>query len=330
MPKQIEWRGFVDLQVNGYLGIDFSDPALSPDAARKTCRALLAHGTAAFLPTIVTSAHDTYRRNLPLLASLLQEQEFAGRLLGLHLEGPFISPEPGARGVHNPAHIRPPDPIELDELIELSSATVKLITIAAEIPGADEFIRHAVSRGIAVSLGHQLANPSALAKAAESGATALTHLGNGIPAMIPRHENPLWAGMSEDQLNGMIITDGHHLPPPVIKCILRAKGIERSIVVSDAAPIAGMPPGPYHALGNDVILEASGRLYNPESGYLAGSGSTMFECMNHLAGLDILSEDELLRVGFLNPLKLIGLTPSAISASAPHIRYDPKLKTFFL
>ncbi|MEI6423903.1 MAG: N-acetylglucosamine-6-phosphate deacetylase, partial [Lentisphaerota bacterium] len=157
-----------------------------------------------------------------------------------------------------------------------------------------------------VSLGHQLANSADFAKAAAAGAKAMTHLGNGLPNLLPRHPNTLWDGIAEDSLVAMIITDGHHLPPSVIKTIIRAKGVDNCVVVSDAAPIAGLKPGKYRNLGGEVVLDKSGRLYNPVLNCLSGSSFNMTKCMNYLKGLNLLSEKELIKIGYENPLKLIG------------------------
>ena len=135
-------------------------------------------------------------------------------------------------------------------------------------------------------------------RAVEAGAKAVTHLGNGIPGTIDRHNNSMWPALSNDNLNAMLITDGHHLPAPVVKSMIRAKGVSRCIVVSDASPLAGMPPGKYEYIGEDVILEKDGRLHNARRNCLAGSSLTMIECMNYLASLKMLSPDELVSMGF--------------------------------
>ncbi len=305
-------HGLVDLQVNGFKGVDFSDPGLTEDKFIRTCRMLLDRGTSSFLPTIVTSPEDNYRKILPVMAKVLDMPEFEGRLLGIHVEGPFISPEPGACGIHNREWIRKPDITFLNELFECSGEKIKLLTIAAEVEGAEEITGHAVSLGISVSLGHQMADESDIERVVKAGASAMTHLGNGIPATIPRHRNPIWAGLSNDSLTAMLITDGHHLPSAVIKSFIKAKGVSRCIVTSDASVIAGMPPGTYSYGGENVVLEENGLLHNPERGCLAGSSSTMIECMNHLASLNFLTTDELLKVGFYNPLRLIGIEPENI------------------
>lgn len=315
--------GWVDVQVNGFLGVDFSSPNLTEADFIRACRALLAQGlavsavvptavnfgepTSAFLPTVITSLLDTYARNLPLMAGVMAREEFQGRLLGFHLEGPFISRAPGAVGAHHPAYVQEPDTALLEHLLDWADGRVRLLTLAAELPGADDLARCAVERGIAVSIGHSLYTTADLDRLAEAGATALTHFGNGIPNVLPRHDNPLWAGLAHEAYTAMCITDGHHLPAPVIKTVARVKGADKFIVVSDASPVAGLPPGRYHFLDNDAILEPSGRFHNPEKQCLVGSSATMSQCMAHLASLGVFSEAELKQVGWENPLRLIGL-----------------------
>ncbi|MCD6288091.1 MAG: N-acetylglucosamine-6-phosphate deacetylase [Candidatus Hydrogenedentes bacterium] len=321
--------GLVDLQVNGYGGVDFSGEGLRSDDFADACRRLLNSGTSAFLPTVITSADEVYRQNLPILADAIERPEFRGRLLGVHIEGPFISPCDGARGAHTAAWVRPPDTDYLDTLIEWSRGTIKLITIAAELDGAAELARHAVSRGITVSLGHQMAGYEAVDELARAGATALTHLGNGAPATTPRHDNPIWAGLANDGLTAMLITDGHHLPAHLIKTFARVKGASRLIVTSDAAPLAGLPPGRYRTLGNDVVLDETGKLYNPHTGFLVGSSSTMIQCMNYLASLDLLSPADLIEVGYFNPLRLIGVDPQSVRSVA-NLSFDANTRKFVI
>jgi N-acetylglucosamine-6-phosphate deacetylase len=298
----------VDLQVNGFRGIDFSSPEVTGDQIIEIAERLAEAGTTAFLATMITSPQEVYRRNLPILAAAANDPRLKGRLLGIHLEGPFLNPGEGARGAHNPDWMISGNVNRLRELIELGGGTVRLLTIAADIDGAETIARAAREHHIAVSLGHHLANAEQIARCRAAGATAVTHLGNGLPRMIDRHANPLWPAMADDGLTAMIITDGHHLPPDLIHVIVRAKTARRIVVTSDSSPLAGMAPGRYHSLGNDCVLDPSGRLYNPTTGYLVGSSATMRQCMEHLSSLNILSNDELLAVGYANPLKLIGMT----------------------
>lgn len=325
----IEIPGLVDVQVNGYKGVDFSDAELKPKDFIRACRGMLDAGTTAFLPTMITSPEDVYERNLPIIAEAMDLPEFQGRLLGIHIEGPFISPQAGNRGAHNADWIRPPDIGLLDRLIGWSNGKIKLLTIAAETDGADGLTRHAVSRGIAVALGHQTAEEEELSKLAEAGAVAITHLGNGIPAILPRHNNPIWAGLAEDRLFATIITDGNHLPPSLLKTIIRAKGPARCVVISDATSLTGFEPGTYQTLGHKVILQENGRIHDPETGYMCGSSATMLKCMNHLASFGILSLQELIAVGFHNPLEIIGMTRDDIK-SEQILCFDVEDSVFYI
>ncbi|MBN8216575.1 MAG: amidohydrolase family protein [Spirochaetes bacterium] len=313
--------GFVDLQVNGYLGIDFSGPDLTEESFLAVCAALEKKGTAGFLPTVITSSAEIYERNLPLMAKALRHPEARRMVLGFHLEGPFISPDDGYRGAHPKPCVREPDPAFLDRLQSLAMGEVKLLTVAAERPACAALIAHAVAKGIRVSLGHQNASATDLEGALAAGATALTHLGNGIPSTMARHPNPIWDGLAEDKILAMVITDGHHVPDRVLKSFFRAKG-EKILVVSDASPIAGLPAGRYEALGNPAVIEPNGRLYNPETGYLVGSSYSMIECMNHLATCAWHSEGDLVTLGTHRPLAYLGLDRNRLAESPMSLEFD--------
>lgn len=313
--------GLIDLQVNGYKGVDFSSPDLTVANCAWGCRELLGAGTTAFLPTLITSPAGIYAQNLPILAGLIDAEEFRGRVLGIHLEGPFLSPVDGARGAHDARWVRKPDVAYFEELIRLANDKIRLITIAADREGADELARCAVRHGIAVALGHHMADEEDLDRLVAVGAKALTHLGNGVPALLDRHRNPVWAGLANDDLSATVIADGHHLPPSLLKTILRTKGPQRSIVISDASPLAGLEPGDYWSMGAPVRLEANGKLYNPATGYMAGSSATIFECANHLASLDLAGFNDLQAMFFYNPLRLLGITPNKV-ATAKGLFFD--------
>ena len=321
--------GLVDLQVNGYKGVNFSDVNLTQDDLCRACRGVFDAGTTGFLATVITSSVEVYEHNLPIITTALQQDEFHGRLLGIHLEGPFISPAEGARGAHDSQWIGQADVGLLEQLLDWADGKVRLLTIAAELEGAEDLARYAAARGIAVSLGHQMAREQDIRRLVRAGAVSLTHLGNGVPAMLGRHENPIWAGLVNDDLVAMIITDGHHLPASLMKTIIRTKGAERCVVVSDVTSPAGLGAGRYNVLGHDVVLEETGLLHDPQTGYLAGSSAVMLECMNHLASLDLVSPHELIAMGFYNPLRLIGLGPDDVGQGRD-IYFDEASKTFHL
>lgn len=297
--------GWVDLQVNGFAGIDFSAPGLTVEAVGQVAEELARRGTAAFCPTMVTSPLEVYEQNLPVLAKAAERPGPGAAILGIHLEGPFISPEDGARGAHSRDSVRLPDVDLFRRLDDLAGGRVVLLTLAPELPGAPAVITTATELGVTVSLGHHLASETAISRACDCGARAVTHFGNGIPNLLPRHPNPLWSQLAEPRLTLMLIADGHHVPASLIRVVFQCRGAGGTIVVSDAAPVAGLPPGPYRTLGQQVELEPSGRLWNPVGKHLVGSSASMRECMEFLDSLQLADETGLQRVGRENALALI-------------------------
>ena len=315
-------KGFIDLQVNGYLGVDFSEPGLTLDDVRRVTETLVLRGTLAYCPTVITASWETYVQNLPVLAQAMETPDLQPHLLGLHLEGPFISPEDGARGAHPRPSTRNPDLEFFERLLALAEGNVSIVTVAPELPGAGDLIRHIAGKGIAVFLGHHLAGPKQIDRACQAGALASTHLGNGLPNMLPRHMNPIWDQLAEERLTALLITDGHHIPDNFIRVVSKVKSPQQLAVTSDSAPVAGMPPGRYDTLGQKVVLEESGRLWNPVGQHLVGSSSSMMECMNYLAALNLMEEEDLCLVGYHNPLRLVGKKlPADQFARLPSLTY---------
>lgn len=296
---------YVDLQINGYMGIDFADPELTEEKFLVTAENILKSGTKVFLPTLVTSSRETYFRNIRLMAEAVERHGLKQNIPGVHLEGPFISSEKGAIGAHLREYVQSADCSYFDELMERANGFIALMTVAAELPNVTALIRHASKQGVVVSCGHQMAGTDDLKEAARAGAKLLTHLGNGCPNQIDRHKNMIWAGMACDELAAMIITDGHHLPDELVKCIIRCKGVDNIIVTSDAAPIAGFPPGRYNCWGNDAILAENGRFYNPEKGCLVGSSVCMKDCAVYLEKQGF-SEADIEKMTLINPLRILG------------------------
>ena len=294
-----------DVQVNGAFGVDFSAPDLTGDQFLRTAEKILQAGVTRFLPTVITSSMAVYQKNLPCIVKAVEKAGLTYEIPGFHLEGPFISGEPGAVGAHPKECVLPATLENLQNLYELADGKVLLMTIAAELPGANELAEQASKMNICISLGHQLANGEQIRQI--SSAKALTHLGNGIPNMINRHHNPIWSGLADDKLTALFITDGHHLPAEVIQCFIRCKGADKLIVTSDASSAAGLPPGRYSVLGNDAVLDVSGKLYNPEKQCLVGSASLMPQCIQFLKNLQLVSDDELEKMVWYNPHQLLGM-----------------------
>ena len=293
---------WVDLQVNGHNGVDYSSAELTADGIVRSIEELAEAGTAVFLPTLVTSSEELYCRNLPLIKNTVEKYGLQKHVPGIHLEGPMIT----AKGSHNPEYFKECTAENVRKYFDISEGFIKIMTFSADGDGAPEAVAEANALGIIPSVGHHMATYNDIHRAADAGGRLLTHLGNACPNLLGRHENPLLAGLAEDRMKAMIITDGHHLPADLIKIIFKVKGVENIIVTSDACSICGYAPGEYNLWGNRAVLTADGKLYNPEKECLVAAASTMQMCMDFLASLDILSEDELLAVGRLNALKLLG------------------------
>ena len=300
--------GWVDLQVNGYAGVDFNSPGLCVEAVKTVVDRLAADGTAAFLPTFVTADPEMVVANIrTVLAARRRYAECERAVLGFFLEGPFISPEPGAVGTHPVEWVHPPDLALFDRFQDAAEGLVKMVNVAAELPGAPDFVRELSARGVAVSLGHQMAaDPARLEPCIASGAKAFTHLGNGIPNLIDRHDNIIFAALVEDRASVMFIPDGHHLPDTMLKLYCRAVPLKRLIAVSDSQYPAGMPPGEYEVCGARARLEPNGLLWNPARNCLVGATAPMARMMELLSGRIGLTAGELQAIGHDNPLSLIG------------------------
>jgi N-acetylglucosamine-6-phosphate deacetylase len=307
-----DMRGFVDLQVNGFNGVGFTDLDVNEEALVTALRHLIADGTALFLPTLITAEEAVYARNLPLVARIITREEFAPHCPGFHLEGPFLSPTKGAAGAHNPGWMQEGSAALLTRLQTWADGRIRLLTIAPEIPGAITLIKQARQLGMVVSLGHHMAKSDIMSQAIDAGATALTHLGNGLPHMMERHHNPLIDGLAEDRLQAMIIGDGHHVPWNLLRVMLRAKGLARCCLVSDAAPIANHPPGAYACLGTTGVINDAGRLENQQTGYLLGSSYTIRRVVNATRNALQLCDADMWQLAVHNPLQLLGLPSSPI------------------
>ena len=298
--------GWVDLQVNGHNGVDYSDENLTKDGILRSIEELLATGTDIFLPTIITGELTKLARNARMIYEVVEANGLLKHVPGIHFEGPFISNVPGAVGAHSPAWVQKPTPENVAALIDSVPGYIRIVSIGADTEGAPEAVAMMKERGVVVSVGHHMANSEQVRAAADAGAQLLTHLGNGCPNQLDRHRNPFYAGLAEDRLTAMIITDGHHLPGELVRIIIKVKGTDKVIVTSDASSPTGLPPGRYKTLNIDAVLEANGKLHIPERKCLAGSASTMAMCMNFLDSLDFLTCDELRMLGRDNALKILG------------------------
>jgi N-acetylglucosamine-6-phosphate deacetylase len=286
--------GFFDSQVNGYGGVDFNGRDLTPERLRLAILSLASSGVTGFFPTLTTAPHGRMIANLKILARAVDADPLFGRMCrGIHLEGPYISPEEGFRGAHPREFVRPPDLEEMERFQEACGGRIRLVTLAPEVDGAIPFIEWAVSRGMVVGLAHTNASEEILEDALRAGARLSCHLGNGAHALLPRHRNPIQKQLSMDGLMASIIADGVHLPDYVVQNFIRAKGIERILLTTDSMAAAGAPAGKY-AIGDlEVEISPDGRSPRlPGTPYLAGSVLTMDQAVTNVmqfAGIDLPS-----------------------------------------
>jgi N-acetylglucosamine-6-phosphate deacetylase len=253
--------GLVDIQINGYGGQEFSSPALTPEKVAAIVRQHFEFGVTALCPTLTTQSLDVLSHGLRTIAAACEaDRGIGGRVVGIHLEGPFISPEDGPRGAHPAEHCRLPDWDLFCRLQDAAGGRIVLLTMSVEFDEAPLFIERAVASGVVVSIGHTGASSRQIRAAVDAGASLSTHLGNGAHRMLRRHPNYLWDQLAEDRLHASLIVDGHHLPPEVVKTFVRAKTPQRCILVSDVSGLAGLPPGRYTGSGCELEILADGRL----------------------------------------------------------------------
>jgi N-acetylglucosamine-6-phosphate deacetylase len=265
--------GFIDLQVNGYGGCDLNADTVDADAVLALVRQMISTGVTTFVPTLITAPEEKIIRALRVLAEAREASALAAHAIPfVHVEGPHISPEDGARGAHPREPVRPPSVAEFERWQGACGDLVGMVTLSPHWENAEEYIAALAGKGIRVAIGHTHAAPERIHSAAAAGATLSTHLGNGIAGTLPRHPNPIWAQLAEERLTATFIADGHHMPADTLKAMVRAKGIERSILISDSVALAGMPPGLYDApVGGRVELSADGRASIAGTKVLAGA-----------------------------------------------------------
>lgn len=318
--------GLIDLQVNGYGGEDINAHDPEPETIIALTRKMMATGVTTYLPTIITASEKEITSALRAIAEARRREKFvADAIPYIHLEGPNISATDGPRGAHRREQVRSPSLAEFDRWQTVSCGLVGMVTLSPHFPESPEYIAKLSSRGVHVAIGHTDASSDAIRRAIDAGARLSTHLGNGIAGMIPRHANSLWPQLADDRLTATMIADGHHVPDHLLKVMLRTKGIERSILVSDAVALAGMPPGIYDAaVGGKVELHGNGRLSLAGTEFLAGAARPLKDGVAHLVSMGV-SLYESLRMATENPGTFVGgIGALRVGAPADLIRFTLK------
>jgi N-acetylglucosamine-6-phosphate deacetylase len=298
--------GFIDVQVNGYAGISFTDEDLTLEGVRQATEGLWKEGVTTYIPTIITASGETIKQNLRILSAALSDEKIAQSIPGFFLEGPYISPIDGFRGAHNAEFVRLPDWSEFQEFIEASSQHIIKTTVAPELEGSMAFIEECRKAGILVAIGHHNGNADQIHEAAKRGATISTHLGNGCANMIHRHNNPLWAQMADDRLTPTIIADGFHLNPDELSVFYKVKGPNNLMLISDITKLAGLPPGEYDWNGKMVLLTPEGKLRLPEQDVLAGASFSIRKGIGNMMKSTGCSLEEAMQMASGNQARMFG------------------------
>jgi len=320
--------GWIDLQVNGFAGVDYNSPGASHADIARSIRAILQTGVTRFYPTVITGPPDNMIGALSNLAEAREASWEGAAMEAFHLEGPYISPEDGPRGAHPERWVRPPDLDEFQRFQEAARGNIRLVTLSPEWPDTPWFVEAVVREGVVVSIGHTRATALQIEAAVSAGATLSTHLGNGAHAVLPRHPNYIWDQLAEDRLSASFIADGIHLGPAFLKAALRAKGLERALLVTDAVMPAGCAPGPYKLGEVDVELHGDGSVRMAGGTRLAGSALRMDRAIENVMRMAGVSLADAITLATRNPARagrvagrLRGLNPGE-RADLVRFRYD--------
>jgi len=298
--------GLIDIQLNGYAGIDFSADDLTPKHVTDVLPALWATGVTSFCPTLITNSPEALVRNFRVLEEARSAFPMVARMIPCyHLEGPYLSPG-ASRGAHDKQWMRTPDCDEFARFQRAAGGRIGILTLAPELPKALELTRSAAKAGVRVAISHTDCNPEEIHAAVDAGATLATHLGNGCPEMINRHRAPIWAQMVREELNASIICDGFHLPSELVRIIWRMKAPDKCILITDASHVAGLPAGRYRLVTTDVELLPSGKVVTTDGRSMAGSSLRMNRAVRNFMTLACVSLGAALEAAVSTPARFLG------------------------
>ncbi len=301
--------GFVDVHIHGAGGHDVMEG--TTEALEAVAAMAARHGTTSLLATTVTASEERICRSAEAIARYIRAQDDRlkaaplAELTGIHFEGPFINPV--RRGVHPPEWIAAPSVAALERYLRAAAGTARILTLAPELPGALELIKVARRAGLVVALGHTDATYAEACAAIENGARHAVHVFNAMRPFAHRETGVLGAVLTTPSLSAELIADGVHVDAPAMQLLLRAKGVEHVLLVSDGTAATGMPDGQYR-LGTLEIGATAGVCRNAE-GKLAGSALTLDRALRNTVALGVPLADAL-RMLTLNPARLLGLEHS--------------------
>ncbi len=320
-PEKLPWvaPGFVDIQVNGYRGQEFASLELTPDKVGDIVREHYAFGVTGLCPTLTTQSPEVLEHGMRAIAAACETCEDIGRrVVGVHLEGPFMSTEDGPRGAHPAEHCRPPDWDLFARLQDAAGGRICLLTMSVEFDESPAFIQRVVASGVVAAIGHTAANSAQIRAAVDAGARLSTHLGNGAHRELRRHPNYLWDQLADDRLMASLIVDGHHLPGEVVKSFVRAKTPGRCILVSDVSGLAGLPAGRYTSSGCELEITPDGRICIAGQDQLLAGASLPIGVgvagVMRFAGVDLPTAMAMVSV---HPMQLLGKPPAGLCPGDP-------------
>ncbi|MDB6165356.1 MAG: N-acetylglucosamine-6-phosphate deacetylase [Lacunisphaera sp.] len=303
----------VDLQQNGALGHAFVDLDQDPAGLAVVAAHVRRHGVGRMLATFTTHPLQRAQASLVEFNRQLSATPDLERLYsGIFYEGNYMSPLEGWRGMHDPTLMREPRLSEWSALQEAAGGRIRVFNIAPELPRAIETIREAVRHGLRVSMGHCCPDADTIRRAVDAGADLVTHLGNGAPAMLPRHQNPFWTWLADERVKIGLIADGFHLPADFLRAAIAAKGRDKVYLVSDASGHSGMPPGDY----GQFHIEANGRCRLKGTELLAGAWYQADRCVEHMCELGWPLADAWRQQSVI-PARIFGLTLPELTAGEP-------------
>jgi N-acetylglucosamine-6-phosphate deacetylase len=313
--------GWIDIQVNGFAGVDYNHPETPHEQIARSIHALFATGVTRFYPTVITGSPEGMEGALANLSRAKDALPEGDAIDGFHVEGPHISAHDGPRGAHPSRWVRKPCFDEFRRWQDATRNRIRIVTLAPEWPEALNYIEKVTAAGVVVAIGHTEAAAPRIADAVSAGATLSTHLGNGAHTMLRRHPNYIWEQLAEDRLMADFIVDGIHLDAGFLKVALRAKGIERSVLVTDAAPPAGAPPGRYRIADQEVDHTPDGRVVLAGQDRLAGSALRMDRAIGNVMRLAGVPLGDAVRMATTNAARAGGV-PNRTAGLAPGERAD--------
>jgi N-acetylglucosamine-6-phosphate deacetylase len=301
---------YIDLQINGYAGVDFNQNDLTEADLHQACQRLREDGVAGILATIITDELPQMSARLARIAAIRQRDRLVHDVIGgFHIEGPFINETPGYAGAHPSHAIRPADVETMKQLLDAAGGLTRLVTLAPERDQGMKVVRYLADQKILVAAGHCDSSLDELRAAIDAGLSMFTHLGNGCPTVLNRHDNIIQRVLSlRERLTLCFVADGVHVPPMALGNYLRLVGIDRSIAVTDAISAARLGPGRY-SIGSQIALIGEDLVArSPNGPHLVGSAATMPRMISVLREKVGLSDREIRQLIVDNPRAALART----------------------